>query len=567
MMHGPSSAATGEPPALPAPDPGVRQMRRLQEAMEVAEDVPATLGALIRERAIALGDAVAGHWFEDGVEYTYRELDTAADRLASSLMGRGVRKGAHVAVMLPNVAAFPITWIALGRIGAVMVPVNVTYTSPELRFVLEDSDAQFLVIDVELLPVLYGVRPLPPLLSDTRVIVHGAKANASAGTLHVDWQQLVAEGKAPFCAPSPVAASDLLNLQYTSGTTGFPKGCLLTHDYWMLISRLAALMRGAGGEVRNVLVWAPFFYMDAQWQFLMTLWLSGTAFVARRMSLARFHDWLREHGIQMCIYPEAALKQPATPESDVQLSLKYLSIYGWGAEARREVERRFHVVAREGYGMTEVGGATHVPPDATHMAHTRSCGLAMPFRELRIVDAAGNDVGEGEEGELWVAGRAILWGYYKRPEANAESFRGRWFRTGDVFRRDANGYYYIVGRIKDMIKRAGENIAAIEVEAALRAMPEVEEAAVVAVPDPLRREEVKAYLKLREGLTQAEVPPERVFAHCAAHLAAFKVPRYLAYVTVDFPRTPTRKIVKRTLVEGVDDLRVGAFDRVDGVWR
>ncbi|KAA0893134.1 acyl--CoA ligase [Pusillimonas sp. ANT_WB101] len=539
------------------------QIKRLREAMDVTEGVPTTLGGLIRERALTLGDAVAGHWFDDGVQYTYREFDVAADRLASSLLAHGVRKGTHVAVMLPNVAAFPITWVALGRIGAVMVPVNTAYTSHELRFVLEDSDAQFLVIDAELLPVLHSVTPLPSLLSDNGIIVHGA----DTGTAHLDWQKLVTKGEAPFCAPSPVTASDLLNLQYTSGTTGFPKGCLLSHDYWMLISRLAAMTRGSNGEVRNVLVWAPFFYMDAQWQFLMTVWLSGTAFVARRMSLTRFHDWLREYRIHMCIYPEVALKQSATPETDSQLHLKYLSIYGWGAEARREVERRYNVVAREGYGMTEVGGASHVPPDATHMAHTGSCGLAMPFRELRIVDSAGNDVEEGEEGELWIAGRAIFWGYYKRPEANADSFRGRWFRTGDLFRRDANGYHYIVGRIKDMIKRAGENIAAIEVEAALRAMPEIEEAAVVAVADPLRREEVKAYLKLREGLTQTEVPPEDVLAHCATHLAAFKVPRYIAYMTEDFPRTPTRKIVKRALIDGVADLRVGAFDRVDSVWR
>ena len=342
---------------------------------------------------------------------------------------------------------------------------------------------------------------------------------------------------------------------------------MLSHDYWLLISRGAARMRGSGGDVKNVLIWAPFFYMDPQWQLLMTIWLGGTVFVARRMSLTNFHDWLCHHRIHMCIYPEPALKQPSTPELDEQLSLKYISIYGWGAQAREEVEKRFNVVAREGYGMTEIGGGCIVPAAATHMAHIRSCGLPAAFREFRIVDPEGRDVPVGEVGELWVAGRAILWGYYKRPEANVESFRGRWFRTGDLFRRDANGYCFIVGRIKDMIKRSGENIAAIEVEAALRAMPEIEEAAVVAVPDPLRREEVKAYLKLREGLSRDDVPPEKVIAHCEACLAAFKVPRYLAYMVTDFPRTPTRKIVKRNLVEGVSDLRVGAFDRVDEVWR
>lgn len=544
-------------------DPGLQEMLRIRAAIESETDLPATLGELVSERAHAHPDALLGNWFEDGVTLTYRALDEAADRLASSLLAIGVRKGTHVGVMLPNVAAFPISWVALGRIGAVMVPVNTAYTGQEMHFVLSDADAQFLIIDNMFLAGLDAMPVRPPMLADASIAVHGG--GVPAGML--DWADLVSQGACPFEAPTPVGAGDLLNLQYTSGTTGFPKGCLLSHDYWLLISRGAARMRGSGGDVKNVLIWAPFFYMDPQWQFLMTVWLGGTVFVAKRMSLTNFHDWLRRHRIHMCIYPEPALKQPSTPELDAQLSLKYISIYGWGAQARQEVEKRFKVVAREGYGMTEIGGGCIVPVAATHMAHMRSCGLPAAFREFRIVNPEGCDVPEGEVGELWVAGRAILWGYYKRPDANSESFRGRWFRTGDLFRRDANGYCFIVGRIKDMIKRSGENIAAIEVEAALRSMPEIDEAAVVAVPDPLRREEVKAYLKLREGLSRDDVPPEKVIAHCEACLAAFKVPRYLAYMVTDFPRTPTRKIVKRSLVEGVSDLRVGAFDRVDEVWR
>ena len=546
-----------------SPDPGVQEMLRIRAAIESETGLPATLGELVGERARAQPDALLGNWFEDGVTLTYRALDEAADRLASSLLAIGVRKGTHVGVMLPNVAAFPISWVALGRIGAVMMPVNTAYTGQEMHFVLSDADAQFLIIDNTFLAGLAAMPERPPMLVDAHIAVHGG----GVPTGMLDWGALMSQGSCPFEAPAPVGAGDLLNLQYTSGTTGFPKGCMLSHDYWLLISRGAARMRGSGGDVKNVLIWAPFFYMDPQWQFLMTVWLGGTVFVARRMSLTNFHDWLRRHHIHMCIYPEPALKQPSTPELDAQLSLKYISIYGWGAQARQDVEQRFNVVAREGYGMTEIGGGCIVPAAATHMAHVRSCGLPAAFREFRIVTPEGREVPEGEVGELWVAGRAILWGYYKRPEANAESFRGRWFRTGDLFRRDANGYCFIVGRIKDMIKRSGENIAAIEVEAALRAMPEIEEAAVVAVPDPLRREEVKAYLKLREGLSRDDVPPERVFAHCEGCLAAFKVPRYLAYMETDFPRTPTRKIVKRSLIECVADLRVGAFDRVDGVWR
>ncbi len=396
-------------------DPGVAEIERMCAEIYAETDLPQTLGDLLRKRAADLGEQPLGHWFEDGVELSYRQLDESADRLASSLLSQGVRKGTHVAVMLPNVAAFPISWFALGRIGAVMVPVNTAYTAEEVHFVLDDSDAQFMIIDAGFLATLAALTERPPMVVDARVIVHGDAVPAGM----VAWSGLLDAGTLPFSAPSTVCENDLLNLQYTSGTTGFPKGCLLTHDYWMLLSRTAARMRGSRGDVHNVLIWAPFFYMDPQWQFLMTMWLGGTVFVARRMSLTRFHDWLRDYKIHMCIYPEPALKQPTTPELDQALQLKYLSIYGWGEQARREVEQRFGVVAREGYGMTEIGGATIVPPGATHMAYTRRCGLASPYRELRIVDDDGNDVADGETGELWVAGRAILWGYYKRPEANA----------------------------------------------------------------------------------------------------------------------------------------------------
>lgn len=541
-------------------DPGAAQMARLRPEIETGR-IPESLGAFIREQAAALGDKPAATWFEIGRMLTYRQLDAAADRLASSLLAQGVRKGCHVAVMLPNVPEFPVTWIALGRIGAVMVPVNTAYTAAEVSFVVNDSDSQYLVIHQEFLGLLADVSR-PPMMADRNVIVVGGDAPEGLQS----WARLEADGTAPFEPPTPVLRSDLLNLQYTSGTTGFPKGCMLSHDYWMIIAHVAMNMRVPKGSVENVLIWAPFFYMDPLWQFLLTLKLGGTAFVAPRMSLTRFFDWLEQYRIHYCIFPEPALKQNPAGPRDRRLSLRVASIYGWRPEARAEIQERFGLIAREGYGMTEIGNGAVVPLEAARQAFLPTCGLTSPFREMKILDDAGNEVPRGEVGELWVAGRSILWGYYKRPEANAESFRGRWFRTGDLFRQDEQGYLYIVGRIKDMIKRAGENIAAHEVEVALRAMPDIEEAAVIAVPDPQRREEAKAYLKLREGLTAEDVPPEAVAAHCELRLAKFKIPRYIAYVA-DFPRTPSRKIAKKELRAFEGDLREGAFDRQDGIWR
>ncbi|NOX73191.1 MAG: long-chain fatty acid--CoA ligase, partial [Alphaproteobacteria bacterium] len=161
----------------------------------------------------------------------------------------------------------------------------------------------------------------------------------------------------------------------------------------------------------------------------------------------------------------------------------------------------------------------------------------------RVVDEHGIECAPGGVGELQIRGRSIMLGYYKNPQANAGSFDGDWFRTGDLFVKDADGYHRIVGRLKEMIKRAGENISASEVEAALREAPEIAEAAAIAVPDERRREEVMVLVKLSEGVNRADFPPDTVKSHAASRLASFKQPRYLIYVD-EFPRTPTNKIAK-----------------------
>jgi acyl-CoA synthetase (AMP-forming)/AMP-acid ligase II len=528
-----------------------------QSASEI--DFPETLGDFVRACAEKYGDQVLADYFDEGYQLTYRDLDQSADRLASGLLELGVRKGTHVSVMLPNVKEYVISWVALGRIGAVMVPANNAYTGSELHFVLSDSDAQFLIIDDNYLPRLNDMPDWPPFLDPSRVLVRGTAPNG-----YLDWAKVHDEGSKKFEAPWRMAATDLLNLQYTSGTTGFPKGCMLTHEYWVMISHLAALQRGQKYNVKKTLIWAPFFYMDPQWQFLMTMRLGATAYIARRMSLTNFLDWLINFEIEYCAFPEPAMGRFPTSPKDKLVKLKFVNAFGWRGGANVDVEKRFNTIARNSFGMTEIGSGITLPPEATHMVGTETCGLPSPFREARILDENGNDVPQGQEGELWITGRAILSGYYKRPEANAESFQGKWFRTGDIFRQDENGYYYIVGRIKEMIKRGGENISAREVEAVLRQIDEIEEAAAIAVPDEMRREEVKVYLMLSEGVSEKNCLPEKIIAHCQKHLAEFKIPRYYTYVK-DFPRTATRKIVKRKLLNG--DLLEGAYDRVDDVWR
>lgn len=533
------------------------EVRATEERLRSAV-LPPTLGAFIAERAEALGDQVAGHWFQDERSLTFSELHEQADRLASSLSGLGLRKGAHVAVMLPNVPETMVVWTAIGRVGAVMVPVNTAYTATELSFVLNDSDAQFLIIDEEFLPLFEEMPDRPEMIEDANVLVRGA------GQL----EGLITGGAFPFDPPERVEASDLLNIQYTSGTTGFPKGCMLSHEYWMRIGWSLAFTRGGDDHgIRNVLVWQPFFYMDGMWQILSAFFLDATAYVARRMSITAFFGWLKEYEIHCCTFPEPALKSHPPGPDDAEIKLRYIYAFGWRPESKRRFEERFPAcAARDAYGMTELGTATVTPMAAGERNYQKTCGLEAPDRRLKIVDEEGNEVARGERGELWVAGPGRLWGYYKRPAANREVFRGEWFRTGDIFYQDEDGYYFIVGRIKDMVKRSGENIAAREVEAVLAEMDEIVEAAIVPVPDAQRGEEVKAYIRLQEGVSPEKCPPERIIAHCELQLAKFKLPRFIAYVE-DFPRTPTRKIAKQRMLAEIEDLRAGCFDRLHNVWR
>ena len=532
------------------------QARRVQIE---SEPVPATIYDVLAEAAAEAPDAIAWNFFDVQLTRTYAQARDDVNRLASSLNRLGIHHGDHVAVMLPNLPAFPTTWLALGRIGAVMVPVNVRYRSHDLDYVLNDARVTWLIVHGQCLPTVAAMRQRPSVLSDARLIVVDG---AGAPPYH-DYAALVAGGDACFAPPRVVTAQDLMNIQYTSGTTGFPKGCMLRHCYWTGTARIAA--RRDGIRFRNILAAQPFYYMDPQWLMLMAFYHRGTVHVAARPSATRFMDWVRTHRIEFCIFPEVVYRQPPDAR-DADNALRRVNVYGLRRSVHADLQRRFNVPARECFGMTEIGATLYTPLEAGHMVGSGTCGIPGPWRECKVVDDDGREVPRGEMGELVVRGPNIFLGYYDKPEANAESFFGEWFRTGDLFVQDAQGWYYLVGRKKDMVRRSGENIAAREVESVLLGIDGVADAAVVGVPDALRGEEVKAYIVLAEGVSQQALPPERIGALTAEQLASFKVPRYIEYVS-ELPHTPSMKIAKGQLKSAKPDLRAGSYDRVDGVWR
>ena len=525
------------------PDQSAAERRVAIESAELPRTVPHLLDMAAQESA----DKILWEFFDEGTEASYRRVRDDSLRYGALFAALGIWRGDRVAVMLPNVPEMPLTWLGLGRIGAVMVPVNTRYSARELAYVVEDSGARLLLIHEDLTDVLADGD-----LAAEVVIVGGA-----------EWEKRLTTANPAACPSPALDRDDLLNIQYTSGTTGLPKGCLLSHRYWLTTGLVNAWRDGR--RFGRILATTPFSYMDPQWLLLMAMYQRGTLVVGRRQSATKFSRWLSEHRIEFCLFPEAASKQPPAPH-DADNPVIRANIYGVRPSAHAEIEARYDLTAREAFGMTEIGSGLYMPMEAEDMIGSGSCGIASPFRETRIVDEAGRDLPDGEIGELLIRGPGMFQGYYRNDEATAAALRDGWFHTGDLFRRDARGFHFIVGRKKDMIRRSGENIACREVEAVLRDMDQIEEVALIAVPDDMRGEEAKAYLTLQNGHVPDADLIDRIVAYADGRLAAFKIPRYFEFIDT-MPRTTSFKVAKADLVKARTDHRVGAFDRVDRVWR
>lgn len=532
-------------------------LRKLEDQESAYETI--TIGQLISMRARTHYSTTAVDVFERGERATYSEMDLASNRYAHALRSLGVRKCDRIGVMLPNRIEFPILWFAIAKLGAVMVPIDIRYTPREIEYVLSDTQAKFAVVDESAWTVFSAIEPWPQHLGKERVLLIGQLSDRTATTLG----ELVKEVK-----DSPVEedirADDLLDIQFTSGTTGFPKGCMLTHDYWGVSSYQAACMDGQ--PYRTYLSTNMFSYGDAKQTLLKSYRQGGTLYLAEYLSPARFISALKHHCIEWCYFPDAVARHAESVGEDGGTSLKQSLTWGFSPDIVRKFRRRFRVRTQDAFGMTEIGFGTQMPNDLEEMAESGSVGIRAQFRDLRLMSDDGRPTPVGEVGELWVSGRGIFKGYWNRREANASSFEGEWFKTGDLLRRDEFGFHWLVGRKKDVIRRSGDSIAAREVEAVVREIPDIADVAAVPVRDAKRGEEVKIYVELREGVIPGEMLVQRIVEHARSNLAVFKMPRYIAFTQVLPRTTASNKVLKRKLI-AVSDPLAGAYDTEEKRWR
>lgn len=517
-----------------------------------------SLGHLLEDAATQYGDRPL--FIYEGQELTYTDFNRRVNRLANVLHGLGIVKGERVSVMLPNGFDFPMAWFALARLGAVMVPTNISYVEKDLHYILSDSGAKAIILNADYAPRVKAIADQLPALEHILVV-----GEAPDGTVNL--KSLLADASDTF-PTSDVDQGNLLNIQYTSGTTGFPKGCMLTHRYWLLMGKITNdYLKFQPDDVD--LTAQPFYYMDPQWNTVACMMSGIPLVIMPKFSISRFWQTVIDQRVTV-LYMLGTMpfflmkREPDDLEKNHRLRI--IACSGIVPDFHQTFEERFNVPWREAFGMTESGVDLVVPLEDTRSVGSGAMGSPVPTKRARVINSEGETVPDGEIGELVVSGEPMMLGYWNKPDKTAEVMEDGWLHTGDLVYKDEYGYFHWVGRIKDMVRRGGENISSAEVEGTIIEHPGVQSAAVVAVPDELRGEEVKVYVILRSGETPDSVTPRMIVDFAAKKLAAFKLPRYVAYVD-EFPLTPSERVAKHELIRGQADLRANSFDLLDGIWR
>ncbi|MBB5161536.1 crotonobetaine/carnitine-CoA ligase [Mycobacterium sp. AZCC_0083] len=474
----------------------------------------------------------------------------ASDRVAGGLQRLGVAKGQQIAFVLPNRIEFATLFLACARLGVLQVPLNPFLRGEFLRYQLADSEAATIVTDAL---GLEQVRPLAQRLPGLRqiVVVGELPVGSDSGIPGVD---LLGYSSIDRPGPSPtypeLAPGDLCSIMYTSGTTGMPKGCMMSNGYYLTIAR--ELITAEWIEHSDVLFTAyQLFHTSGQIYGVTTALNAGASLVLEpEFSASRYMARVRETGATV-LYGAGAmalalLAQPPHP-SDSDNRLRLAMWLPMTADKQLEFEGRFGTrVTAEIYGQTEA-----LIPAISALSDERRPGTAgrvTPYFDVRLVDDDDEDVPIGEVGEITVRPRGtngMFGGYWRKPDATAEAWRNLWHHTGDCGRLDADGYLTFVDRKKDALRRRGENVASVELERAILAHPEIGAVAVHAVPSELSEDEIKACLVPAGG---AELKPAELFEFFKRNLPYYAVPRYVEIVD-ELPTNVMGRVQKFKLVE------------------
>jgi crotonobetaine/carnitine-CoA ligase len=481
--------------------------------------------------------------------YSYAEFSAASQLCASRLASLGISRGDIVPVFFPNTGPAVETWFALMHLGAVWAPINTEFRGSQLSRALNLMESPILVVDAPYLEQIIEV--LDELQYVRTLVVHGVgELPDLPGIRCLQLEQLPAESVPQAADPD---RAEVAMIQFTSGSTGMSKAVQLSHGY---LAGQGATCAGSFRLTTEDVLYCPFplYHWDATIGTVMAALCGGcTAALARKFSVSAFWDDIRFFGATVFDFMGATLtfvyrlpEQDDDADNPVRLA--------WGIpvpEFKEDFERRFKVKLVEGYGSTEGGIAVFQMDGKTYPKG--SCGEVAPGWQLRLLDDSGQPVAAGEVGEIVTRPddpTQMMNGYLKMPEANAELIRDGWYYTGDLGRFDADGNLYFAGRKKDVIRRRGENMSALEIETVVESHPAVAEVAAYGVPSEFSEEEVAVAIVLQPG---SSLSRDELWSFCDGKMARYMWPEHVLYLD-RLPRTATEKVAKAVLKKRHADL-------------
>jgi len=479
----------------------------------------------------------------------YLELDQRVNRLANALLSAGIKTGDSIGLVMPNRSEMLEIFFTAAKIGAVNVPVNIRLSPPEMAYILNNAEAKIIFFSENFSGTITKIRDELPLVKEYIAL------DENDDQLFQLYENLLASGQQT--RPEILLQDDQeVFIIYTAGTTGKPKGAVLTHKNMvgnaMGISMDAALSLPRRGDLPfippKVMSITPFFHIAGVVGIVKNI-VSVTPMIVMDFDPLELLKVIESEKVTfMFLVPvmwKIVMDHPDFKKYDVS-SLR-TAAYGadimHNALKERILESFPNAALYEAFGQTEMSATAVLMKHQDALRKEGSVGLPLSTVDVRVVDDHMQDVGLDEVGEIAYRGPGLFKGYYKNPEETEKAFEGGWFHSGDLVRRDAEGFIYVVDRLKDMIISGGENIYSAEVEAVLITHPKIKEAAVIGIPDPKWGEAVKAFVTLEP---EQSTTAEEIIAFCGERLARFKLPKVVEFVS-SLPRSATGKILKREL--------------------
>jgi len=529
-----------------------KAMRNLSEYLGIEKEVlektysrrPANLGEMLNRSCLNHPDKIA--LVEENRRISYRNLSALVEKFSYTLRcSYKVRKGDRIAILLPNSIDYAVCYLAAVKTGALAVSLNTRCSAAELHFMIEDAEPKVLIVNHDL---FFNIEPFAKKYFSPENIIFSdqTKINDSSPLL----SEILSDATPCVEELPKIDESDIAGLMYTSGTTGRPKGAKISHGNIIANSIVLSFVYLCS-ENDIDLILAPLFHATGLYgQLLRSIYMGSTCVIPHKFQAIDAMQVIEKEKINVCVAVPTIfwLIMVHCDFNKFNLSSLRRIVYGGSPASESfviQIASNFPKALQiNAYGLTECTSVATALPPSECLTKIGSIGLPVPFSEIEIIDPTRHILPPGEIGELIIRGPQVCQSYWKNTNSTSSTFHGGWLHTGDLAKKDSEGFIYLMDRKKDMIIRGGENIYSVEVENALYNHPKVLEAAVVGVPDKIFGEQVKACIVLKSGEVS---DADDIRSFCRLYLADYKIPKFIEFLNT-LPRNPAGKVIKEKLL-------------------